>query len=203
MPQFRRSNGVFAKGANLTMSIAVVKPSSAEMLACVARFKDLTRCETGLPDMVLPEGRRAFYNVLGFEQPPEDGQYSPFGDTAPARVSHLKADFGVAFIAAKPNKGVLMHTHDTVESFMVIKGTWKLEWEGDNGNEQVLLEPLDFIAVPVGVQRRFECVDAPNDSAEGLLLGIIAGNNPAAEPAPSAIARLVEAGIWPSPAKLA
>jgi mannose-6-phosphate isomerase-like protein (cupin superfamily) len=183
------------------MSIAVIKPSTAEMLACVARFKDLTRCETGLPDMALPEGQRAFYNVLGFEQPKEEGQYSPFGDTAKARVSHLTADFGVAFIAAKPNKGVVMHTHDSVESFMAIKGSWKLEWEGDNGNEDVLLEPLDFIAVPVGVQRRFECVAAADGDTEGLLLAIIAGDAPAVEVAPSAIPRLVEAGILPSPAK--
>ncbi|MBA2965674.1 cupin domain-containing protein [Ramlibacter sp. CGMCC 1.13660] len=178
------------------MAISTVKPASADMEACVARFADLQRCETGLPDMQLPECRRAFLNVLGFDQPKGDGQFSPFGDRAKARVSHLKAGFGVSFIAAAPGKGVLMHTHDTVETFMVMKGTWKVEWEGDQGDAHVVLQPLDFIAVPVGVQRRFECLQPAAGEAEGLLLGMIGGNAPAAEIAPSGIERLIEAGIF-------
>ncbi|MBF7730093.1 cupin domain-containing protein [Pseudomonas sp. N040] len=182
------------------MSIAIIKPSTAEMLACVARFKDLKRCDTGLPDMVLPEGKRAFYNVLGFEQPSEGGQFSPFGDAVKAPISHLKAGFGMSFIAAEPGKGVLMHAHDTVETFMAINGTWKLEWEGEKGNEHVLLAPLDFIAIPVGVHRRFECAKAAEGSSEGLLLAIIVGDAPAAEAAPVAVERMIEAGLWQRPA---
>jgi hypothetical protein len=30
-----------------------------------------------------------------------------------------------------------MHTHDTVETFMVISGKWKLEWESDTGAEHI------------------------------------------------------------------
>ena len=178
------------------MPITIVKPETAEMLACVARFGDLKRCDTGLPDMALPEGQRAFYNVLGFDQPKEAGQFSPFGDATKAPISHLKAGFGLSFIAAKPGKGVLMHTHDTVETFMVMKGTWKMEWEGDKGNEHVVLEPLDFIAIPVGVHRRFECVKPAEGEAEGLLLGMIGGDAPAAEASPVAIERMIEAGLW-------
>lgn len=178
------------------MAITIHQPSNDEMLACVARFEDLKRCETGLPDMVLPEGKRAFYNVLGFEQPKEAGQFSPFGDLALAPISHLKAGFGLSFVAAEPGKGVLMHAHDTVETFMVMKGTWKVFWEGANGIEHVLLNPLDFIAVPVGVHRRFECVTPAEGHAEGLLLAIIGGDFPAAEPSQGAIQRLVEAGLW-------
>jgi mannose-6-phosphate isomerase-like protein (cupin superfamily) len=180
------------------VGIPNVKPSSAEMQACVARFSDLDRCEDGLPDMQLPECKRAFLNVLGFDQPRGEGQFSPFGDKAKARVSHLTAGFGISFIQAAPGKGVLMHTHDTVETFMAIKGSWKIEWEGDAGNDSVVLQPLDFIACPVGVQRRFECVDAPEGESEGLLLGAIGGNAPAAEISPQGIRRLVEAGIFPA-----
>ncbi|MDA7416612.1 cupin domain-containing protein [Xenophilus arseniciresistens] len=178
------------------MTIQTTLPRRDDMLACVARFGDLQRCETGLPDMQLPECRRAFLNVLGFDQPKGEGQFSPFGDRAKARVSHLQAGFGVSFIAAAPGKGVLMHTHDTVESFMVIKGRWKLEWQGDGGDEHLILDPLDFIAFPLGVQRRFECVQAAPGEAEGLLLGMIGGNAPAAEIAPEGVARLIEAGIF-------
>lgn len=183
------------------MAIQSIKPSRSELEACVARFADLQRCEDGLPDMQLPECRRAFLNVLGFDQPKGEGQFSPFGDRAKARVSHLKAGFGVSFIAAAPGKGVLLHTHDTVETFMAIRGRWKLVWECEGGDEEVLLEELDFAACPVGVQRRFECVEAPAGEAEGLLLGMIGGNAPAAEISPRGVRRLVEAGIF-APEKL-
>lgn len=178
------------------MAINVVQPSRDEMTKCVARFSDLTRCETGLPDMQLPDCRRTFLNVLGFSQPKGAGQLSPFGDLAPAAITHLRAGFGLAFIAAKPGCGVLMHTHDTVETFMVMHGKWNLEWELDSGTEAVTLGPLDFIACPTGVQRRFECVDAGAGRVEGLLLGVIAGDAPAAEISPEGIQRLVDAGIY-------
>jgi mannose-6-phosphate isomerase-like protein (cupin superfamily) len=185
------------------VSITVVKPPLAEMRKGLARFSELSRCDTGLPDMQLPECKRAFYNVLGFDQPSGgEDRFSPFGDAAKAPVSHLKAGFGISFITAEPGKGVLMHTHDTVETFMVMKGEWKMQWEGEQGDEEIVLKPLDFFAIPVGVQRRFECVKAAQGEAEGLLLGIIEGNAPAAEISPQGVARLVEAGIYP-PEKLA
>ena len=89
-----------------------------------------------------------------------------------------------------------MHTHDTVETFMVISGKWKLEWESDVGAEYTILEPLDFMACPIGVQRRFECVESAPGQDEGLILGMIAGESPAAEASPAAIHRLVEAGVF-------
>lgn len=179
------------------MSIQVIRPDGKDMGACVARFADLVRCNTGLPDMQLPECKRTFLNVLGFSQPKGDGQYSPFGDRAPAAISHIRAGFGLAFVAAEPGRGVLMHTHDTVETFMVMEGRWKLEWEVEGGVESVVLAPLDFIACPIGVQRRFECVEAPAGKTEGLLLGIIGGDAPAAEISPEGEQRLREAGIYP------
>lgn len=178
------------------MAIEVTQPTRADMQRCVARFAELRRCSTGLPDMQLPECERTFLNVLGFSQPKGEGQFSPFGDVAPAAVTHLRAGFGMAFVSARPGKGVLMHTHDTVETFMVMRGKWKLEWELADGTGSVLLEPLDFIACPVGVQRRFECVECAPGEDEGLLLGVIGGNEPAAEISPAGIRRLVEAGIF-------
>ncbi|MFN0163732.1 MAG: hypothetical protein ACKVQQ_21070 [Burkholderiales bacterium] len=177
------------------MAIQVTQPARAEMARCVARFKDLVPCNTGVVDMgLLPESERTFLNVLGFSQPKGDGQFSPFGDMAPAAITHIRAGFGMAFIGAQAGRGVLMHCHDTVETFMVMHGTWKVEWELDSGTEGVTLGPLDFIACPVGVQRRFECVDAGPGRQEGLLLGVIGGDAPAVEISPQGIERLIEAG---------
>ncbi len=178
------------------MAINVIQPARAEMAKCVARFGDLARCETGLPDMQLPDCQRTFLNVLGFSQPKGEGQFSPFGDLAPAAITHVRAGFGLAFIAAKPGCGVLMHNHDTVETFMVMHGKWKVEWELDSGTDGMTLDALDFIACPVGVQRRFECLDAGPGKTEGLLLGVIGGDTPAAEFSPGAVQRLLAAGIY-------
>ena len=178
------------------MPITVTLPKRDEMTRSVARFSDLTRCNTGLPDMALPDCQRTFLNVLGFSQPKGEGQFSPFGDLAPAAISHVRAGFGMAFVAAKPGCGVLMHNHDTIETFMVMHGKWTIEWELDSGTEAVTLEPLDFIACPVGVQRRFECVEAGPGREEGLLLGVIGGDAPAAEISPAGIRRLIDAGIF-------
>lgn len=177
------------------MAIKVIQPTRAEMEKCVARFNDLIPCNTGVVDMgLLPDSERTFLNVLGFSQPKGEGQFSPFGDLAPAAVTHLRAGFGLAFIGAKPGCGVLMHVHDTVETFMVMHGKWKVEWELDSGTEGATLEPLDFIACPVGVQRRFECIEAGAGREEGLLLGVIGGDAPAVEISPHGIERLIEAG---------
>ena len=180
------------------MAITVTQPSRDEMTRSIARFSDLTRCNTGLPDMALPDCQRTFLNVHGFSQPKGEGQFSPFGDLAPAAISHVRAGFGLAFVAAKPGCGVLMHTHDTVETFMVMHGKWKVEWELAGGTEGVTLEALDFIACPIGVQRRFECLDAGAGRDEGLLLGIIGGDAPAAEISPEGVKRLIDAGIFKS-----
>ncbi|CAN7772560.1 hypothetical protein LJR290_007602 [Variovorax sp. LjRoot290] len=179
------------------MPIMVTRPSSSEMLRCVARFDDLQACAAGLPDMQLPQYQRVFRNVLGYRQPAaaDPAQFSPVGDLAPAAVSHLQAGFGVAFVSALPGKGVAFHVHDTVETFMVMNGRWRVEWEGEGDVLRHSLGPLDFIACPVGVQRRFECEAAEAGRTEGLLLAIIAGEAPAVEYAPQELALMAAAGV--------
>jgi hypothetical protein len=77
---------------------------------------------------------------------------------------------------------------------MPIEGRWKVEWEGDAGNDHVILDPLDFIAVPIGVQRRFECVEAPAGKEEGILMAIISGESPAVEWSPEAVKLMTQSG---------
>lgn len=75
-------------------------------------------------------------------------------------------------MAAKPGCGVLMHTHDTVETFILMHGKWKPERELDCGTEAVTLEAPDVIACPIEVQRRFEWVAAGAGRQDGLLLRV-------------------------------
>ena len=178
------------------MTTQIVKPSLAEVQKGIARFSELERCQTGIPDMLLPEFNRTFLNVLGFSHPKGTGKVSPFGDTAVAKITHLKAGLGVSFVSAKPGKGVAMHLHDTVESFLFIKGKWKLEFELDKGTDYVILGPLDFIACPIGVEHRFECIEAAPGEEEGLMLTIVSGDEPAAIGSPASIRHLLDAGIF-------
>jgi mannose-6-phosphate isomerase-like protein (cupin superfamily) len=163
------------------MAITVIKPSREEILRGVARFSEIKGVAEGLPDMVLPECQRKFYSVLGFEMPKREETYSPFGEMAKPKISHMRPGFGLAFVAAGAGKGVLMHAHDTNETFVVVEGRWKMEWEGDKGPDHVILGPKDVISFPVGVHRRFECVEPPTREGEGLLLAVIAGEAPEAE----------------------
>ena len=176
------------------MTIEVVKPERSEMLNCVARYSELKPVTTGLPDMQLEQCKRTFLSVLGFEQPRGDIQHSPFGNHVSPRISSKNAGYGAAFVRAQPGRGVLMHAHDTTECFMPIEGRWMVQWEGNQGAEHVVLDPLDFIAVPVGVQRRFECIEVPAGKEEGILFAIISGQAPAVEWSPESVKLMAESG---------
>ena len=177
------------------MKLPTIKPTREEILKCVARFSELPGVSQGLPDMGLPECQRTFYSVLGFSQPKGEEEYSPFGNAVRPKIGHLRPGFGIAYVSAKPGKGVLMHNHDTNETFTVVSGQWKIAWEGDKGVDHVILSPRDFISFPVGVQRRFECVKPEEGKEEGLLLAIIQGESPFAEFSPEAKQKLVDAGL--------
>ena len=177
------------------MAIAVHKPKREDMLKCVARFDDITPADSGLPDQEIDGYRRTFYNVLGFSQPAGDGSYSPVGDVAKPSINHLSPGFNLAYVEARPGQGVMMHTHDTNETFVVIAGTWKFGWEGDQGDDHVILKERDIVSFEPGSQRCFECVSAPKGVENGLILGVIGGNTPVAEFSPESIEKMRAAGV--------
>ncbi|HXY99083.1 MAG TPA: hypothetical protein VEI03_03720 [Stellaceae bacterium] len=180
------------------MPIPVTRPSREQMMKCVARFRDLYRSDHSLPDCHVPGYERTLVNVIGFAPPQASADvraYSPVGDQAKPSISHLKAGFGIAFVEAEPGKGVMMHNHDTNETFMPVVGTWRVTWEGDKGDDFVELEPLDVISVPPQMQRQFHCLRPPAGETKGVLLVVIGGDQPSAEFSPEAEAILMERGL--------
>lgn len=165
------------------MPIAIRKPSRAEAAKWVARFKDILEVTTGLPDMDIEGYRRGFLSVLGFDQPDGEKQVSPTGSAVVPAINNVGANFGCAFVRAEPGQGVMMHVHDTNETFMVVEGMWRVTWEGDKGDESIDLEPYDFISFPPNVQRRFQCMRAPQGKDKGLLLGILNAHTSEGTPA--------------------
>jgi len=136
----------------------------AEMLTRVARFKNLTASTEAFVDTLVPGHERKIYNVIG-------GGVTEDAALAPA-IPHAQ-DFHVTFIAAEPGKGAALHAHPTIEAFMPLSGQWSVYW-GDEGEQEIVLGPWDFISVPVGVMRGFRNVGTEH----AHLMSILGGTDP-------------------------
>ena len=82
---------------------------------------------------------------------------SPENDNGPWAEAPVKVPDYVNIIAdLPPGQGVPLHIHArTVETFMAMQGAIIFEW-GDECEYSTVLEPFDLIAIPAGVNRRFE-----------------------------------------------
>ena len=172
-----------------------------EILARVARFKNLKGYDGGLPDSHMPGCERTLYNVIGF-QPPAGaggGVTSPVGDQA-AQLAAIKISegFNLGYCRAKPGHGPMMHNHDTNETFIPMTGRWRASWEDENGQvEHVDLDPLDVVSFPPGLIRRFGNVTPGDPNVEHVLMFVIGGDAPRAEFTDGAMQELEKAGVWP------
>jgi len=64
----------------------------------------------------------------------------------------------VSIAECEPGNGPGLHRHlNTVENFMCLSGRFEIAW-GDNGEHQLVLDPLDMISVPRGENRSFRNV---------------------------------------------
>jgi mannose-6-phosphate isomerase-like protein (cupin superfamily) len=156
--------------------------SRVEMMKRVARFKDLQGFSDGLQDSGLPECEKTVFNVIGFQTPEGAGRggvNSPVGQQASANAAiKISEGFNLGFVKARPGRGVLMHNHDTNETFVVISGRWRVQWNEGEALESLDVEPLDVISFPAGCARRFENVTPDEPGAEHLLLFVVGGNEP-------------------------
>ena len=128
-----------------------LKPKDMEKR--IARFKNLKAYKhsimenTGIPsEAVEMVSAKSVYPVM-----------SPEGWEGRAAVAAVKGKDGlVVTIAECPpgnNPGLHRHSH-TVENFFCLNGRFLISW-GENGENSVELEPLDFISVPPGIYRDF------------------------------------------------
>jgi quercetin dioxygenase-like cupin family protein len=177
------------------------RPSRAQMMKRVARFKKLKGSDGGLPDSKMPGCERTLYNVIGFQPPKVErgGKQSPVGIEL-ARMSAIKISegFNLAYCKAKPGKGPMLHNHDTNETFICMTGTWRASWLNSKGKlEHVDLKPLDLISFPPGVVRRFQNVTRGPKNKDSILMVVIAGNAPSSEFTVDSMNRIERAGVMP------
>jgi len=172
----------------------------AEIIARVARFKDLRGHDGGLTDSRMKGCERTLYNVIGFQPPQQSGGAvtSPVGEEAARLAAKISEGFNLGYCKATPGHGPMMHNHDTNETFIAMTGRWRASWEGENGAvEHVDLDPLDVISFPPGLIRRFENVTPGDPNAEHILMFVIGGDAPRAEFTDGAMEQLEHAGVWP------
>ena len=142
--------------------------TNEEMLGRIARFKDLTQPENAVPlmfiDSVLPGHQRMNWAVIG-DTASENPNFKP-AITAPHR-------FQIGVFMCPPGSGPAWHTHDYIELFMPLGGTWRFHWGSDpDGAEDGYadLGVFDMISMPPGTWRAFEnicCGTSPGSPSCG------------------------------------
>ncbi len=100
-------------------------------------------------------------------------------------------DFNLTYVGADPGKGAALHAHPTVEVFVALTGRWAVYW-GDEGEQEVVLEPFDTISIPPGVMRGFRNAGPEH----GYLMAILGGTDSGKVAwAKSVLARAKETGL--------
>lgn len=140
----------------------------AEMEKYIARFKDVPKLSSSYSDeMGIP--KEAYETMtaktLYLMMAPE-GQGGPMAQK-PAIVTQDK--MSVIIAECPPGNRPPLHAHhQTKETFFCLDGRFRIRW-GDEGENEIYLDPYDMIAVPPGVVRDFTNV---SDATARLLVFI-------------------------------
>jgi mannose-6-phosphate isomerase-like protein (cupin superfamily) len=141
--------------------------SKEDMLKRVARYGTLKYPPDRYPDSLLPGHERKNYLVVGTGLVVDGGK-------EPMSAIPIEEGFQMSYVEAKPGNGPKLHNHDTNETFVALKGRWRVIW-GVNEDQSVDLNPLDVCSVPPFVPRRFINLEPDHDSDSGLLMAIQPG----------------------------
>ena len=139
-------------------------PSVEEILATrVARRKDLKPYPVSFLDTVIPRYERNLYSIIG---------QSVFEDPAMKPAITVRHPFSFSMIEVEPGKGAGLHAHSTEEVFMPVDGKLAVFW-GDKAENEVVLDALDTVTVPIGVMRGFR-----NDDDKTIhVIAIVGGDD--------------------------
>jgi uncharacterized RmlC-like cupin family protein len=137
-----------------------------QMEKCIARFKDMKPLSSSY-DAELGIPKEAYETMtaktLYLMMAPEN-QGGPMAQN-PAIVTQDK--MSVIIAECPPGNRPPLHAHhQTKETFFCLDGRFRIRW-GDEGENEIYLEPYDMIAVPPGVCRDFTNVS--DDTARLLV----------------------------------
>ena len=151
---------------NYEMPIKELAPE--QMAKRVARFSELKYPPDRYPDSQLPGNVRKNYLVVGH------GLIGK-GFNDPMSAIPIDEGFQLSYVACEPGNGPRLHNHDTNETFIAIKGTWRVIW-GLQEEHSVELGELDVCSVPPFTPRRFINPTPGEGRKEGLLMAVQPGN---------------------------
>lgn len=134
-----------------------IEPAELEQ-SYVARFKDLVEDPEVFADIKQPGGQRRHFHVIS-----ENNHIGPAKITTPHH-------FHMSYLEVPPGSAALLHAHDAPEIFIAMTGRFVIQY-GDDGQQQLELEPLDVVSVPVGLMRTFKNVG----NVSGILMVIYDG----------------------------
>lgn len=172
-----------------------LRPTQEEMKKRIARFKELKprsanlQAKTGIPmDVIRMLNPKANYVLMAPDDLP--GVLSVNPEVNGGHEGILRV--GMALCA--PGDGPGLHVHwKTHETFMALSGKWRIDW-GDEGEEHVILEPFDMMAVPPKVTRKFTNVSDQDAHLLVLIQGKKEDFNDVGRPAKAADAIIAKYG---------
>jgi mannose-6-phosphate isomerase-like protein (cupin superfamily) len=155
------------------MRTAQVTPE--ELAKRIVRFKSLTprsKADAAASDIPAEASQALAADVNYTYMAPELPHNSVITAHAAIRGGDAGDAISVSMAVCRPGNGPELHAHmHTVEAFFCLKGRFAVKW-GDKGENEITLDPYDFVHVPPGVVRTFVNVG----DEEGELLVIIQGD---------------------------
>jgi len=154
--------------------LQTIQVSQAEMLKNFARFRELRpqssyyKTDRGIPDEAYETvTAKTLYTVMA-----PSATAGPMSAT-PAIVT--TDNLSVIVAECPPGDKPMLHAHFfTVEHFFCLSGRFRVRW-GDEGENELTLDPFDMIRVPPGVCRDFTNIA----DQTAYLLVFITGRNEA------------------------
>jgi quercetin dioxygenase-like cupin family protein len=139
-----------------------------QMAGRIVRFRELQG--RGIPlmfiDSILPGHQRMNYALIG-DTASENPEFEP--------IIAAPHGFQIGMVKARPGNGPAYHTHDYIESFLVLSGRWHFYWGTDpdpaRSDGEAILERWDYITLPPGLYRGFEV--AAHDTEEAWLFAVL------------------------------
>ena len=99
----------------------MIEVTPEQMDKRVARYDKLEYPPDRYPDSLLPGHERRNYLVVGTGLIVDGGK-------DPMSAIPISEGFQMSYVEAKPGNGPMLHNHDTNETFVAIKGQWRVIW---------------------------------------------------------------------------
>ena len=154
--------------AEKVYEMPIIEVTPEQMSKRVARHSELKYPPDRYPDSLIPGHVRKNYLVVGTGLIVEGGK-------DPMSAIPISEGFQMSYVTATPGNGPMLYNHDTNETFVAIKGQWRVIW-GLGDKYHVDLNELDVCSVPPFVPRRFINLTTGEGREEGLLLTVQPGN---------------------------